>query len=67
MIHIKKIKNFISDCSNFFKSIINEVFILTGLFLIVYATYRINTIAALYLLGIVFILFGLFLAITRRE
>lgn len=52
---------------SFVKSIINEFLILLGLSLIVTATYLINIIAAIYLLGVVLILFGLFLAKTRRE
>lgn len=64
MIHIKKL---ISKTNKFIKSIVNEFFILSGLSLIVVATYFINVIAAMYLLGTVLILFGLFLAITRRE
>lgn len=64
MIHIKKL---ISKTRKFIGYIINEFLILSGLSLIVYATYRINLIAALYLLGVVLILFGLFLAWTRRE
>lgn len=61
------IKNFISKTTKFIKNIINELFILSGLSLITYATYLINTIAAMYLLGAVLILFGVFLAFTRRE
>lgn len=64
VVYIKKI---IKAYSSFVGAIINEFFILTGLSIIVYATYRVNTTAALFLLGIVFVLFGLFLAWTRRE
>lgn len=64
MIHIK---NLIKKSTQFVKNIINEFFILSGLSLIVATTYLINKIAAMYLLGIVLILFGLFLAWTRRE
>lgn len=62
-----KIKKIISKTSKFIGNITNEFFILSGLSLIVYATYRINLIAAMYLLGLVLILFGLFLAWTRKE
>jgi len=53
---LKKLKNFIE-----------EICIIIGLSFIVAATYKINVIAAMYLLGAVLILFGLFLAFTRRE
>ncbi|MCM3396792.1 hypothetical protein M3638_02925 [Oceanobacillus profundus] len=64
VIYIKKL---ISKTTQFIRSIINELFILSGLSLIAYATYVINTIAAMYLLGAVLVLFGVFLALTRRE
>lgn len=63
---MKKLKKTISKATKFIGNITNEFFILSGLSLIVYATYRINTIAAMYLLGAVLILFGLFLAWTRK-
>lgn len=62
-----KSKKIISKTTKFIKNIINELFILSGLSLIVVATYQINVLAAMYLLGTVLILFGLFLAFTRRE
>lgn len=64
VIYIKKL---ISKITKFIGNIINEFFILLGLFLIVFATYIINVIASMYLMGAVLILFGLFLAFTRRE
>ncbi|WP_303447203.1 hypothetical protein [Oceanobacillus profundus] len=64
VIYIKKL---IRKTTQFIRSIINELFILSGLSLIAYATYVINTIAAMYLLGAVLVLFGVFLALTRRE
>ncbi|GGN59357.1 hypothetical protein GCM10007971_22390 [Oceanobacillus indicireducens] len=64
---MKKIKNLISKPIKFIKSIINELFILSGLSFILIATYEINVVAAMYLLGAVLISFGLFLAFTRRE
>ncbi|RKD26693.1 hypothetical protein BEP19_15915 [Ammoniphilus oxalaticus] len=60
------IKKITSKCKNLIGNIINEVFILSGLSLWVAATYQINLIAAMYLLGVVLILFGLFLAWTRK-
>jgi len=61
------IKKLIKKINSFVKSIINEFFILLGISTVVYATYRINLTAAIYLVGVLFILFGLFLAWTRRE
>lgn len=64
---MKLIKNLISKSTRLIKNILNEFLILLGLAFIVTATYLINFIAAMYLLGVVLILFGLFLAWTRRE
>lgn len=64
---MKFTKNLISKTTEFIKDIINELFILSGITLIVVATYQLSAIAAMYLLGVVLILFGLFLAFTRRE
>jgi len=61
------IKKTIKKLNSFVGKIINEFFILLGLSTIVYATYRINLTASIYLVGVLFILFGLFLAATRRE
>lgn len=59
-------KKNIKKSMKFTENVISEFFILSGLSLLIYATYRINLIAAMYLLGIVLILFGLFLAWTRK-
>lgn len=60
-------ENLISNTSKFIGNIINEFFILCGIFLLVFATYTISVVASMYLLGAILILIGLFLAITRKE
>lgn len=61
------IKKIIKAFKSFVGSIINEFFILLGVSTVVYATYRISLTASIYMVGVLFIFFGLFLAWTRRE
>lgn len=60
-------KKLINKLTLFVKNTINDFFILIGISTVVYATYRINLTAAIYLVGVLFILFGLFLAWTRKH
>jgi len=62
---LKAIKIVPKTLNKVIKSTIEEIFILIGLSLIVYATYLINVVAALYVAGTVLFLFGLFLAMTK--
>ncbi len=64
---MNKLKKTIRKASEFIGSITNEFFILSGLSLLVYATYRINLTVSIYLVGVLLVLFGLFLAWTRKE
>jgi len=61
------IKKSINKFNSFVKNTINDFFVLLGISIVVYATYRINLTAAIYLVGVLLILLGLFLAWTRRE
>lgn len=63
---MKKLKKIISKAAKFIGNITNEFFILSGLSLLIYATYRINLTASIYLMGVLLVLFGLFLAWTRK-
>lgn len=62
---LKALKTVPKTINNVIKNTIEEIFILIGLSVIVYATYLINLVAALYVLGSVLFLFGLFLAFTK--
>lgn len=64
---MNKLKKTIRKAIEFIGSITNEFFILSGLSLLIYATYRINLTASIYLMGVLLVLFGLFLAWTRKE
>lgn len=47
------------------KNFIEEILIIIGLSIIVFATYLLSLVAALYVLGIILFLFGLFLAFAK--
>lgn len=64
---MRRFKKKITKITSIVKNIINDFFILLGISTVVYATYRINLTAAIYLVGVLLILLGLFLAWTRRE
>ncbi len=64
---MKLIKNLISKSTQFIRNIINELFILSGISVVVYTTYTLDETLGKYLIGLLLILFGLFLASTRRE
>ena len=63
---MKKNKNLIKNYSGKIKDLLKgypaEVMLITGVILVSYATYRINKTLMFYLIGVFFILGGLFIA-----
>jgi len=56
------IKNYSGKIKDFLKGYPAEVMLITGAILVSYATYRINKTLMFYLIGVFFILGGLFIA-----
>jgi uncharacterized membrane protein len=53
--------------SNKMSYYIAEMLIVSGLFLIAFATYLISTIASIYVVALIFLLSGIFVAYTRGD
>jgi len=64
---MEKFKNLIKKIKEFLVVNISEVFLVLGLILVDYATYRINLTASIYVTGFILILFGIFFAISSRN
>lgn len=56
----KKLKQINKKMKTILSNIVEDFFILVGLFLIVFATYLINHVASIYALGIVFLILGVY-------
>ena len=64
---MRKISNSLHQLLKIWRKYLDDLFILLGLGLVVYATYRINLTAALYVSGLLFIGFGVILGITGKK
>ncbi len=64
---MKRSKNRINIIKKFLKGYLSEIFLILGLSLIVYATYRLSPTASIYLSGMIFITGGLFISKYIRK
>ena len=64
---MRKMSNILHQLFQIWRKYLDDQFILLGLALIVYATYRINLTAAIYVAGVLFIGFGIILGITGKK
>lgn len=64
---MRKIANILHQLFQTWRKYLDDQFILLGLALIVYATYRINLTAAIYVAGVLLIGFGVILGLTGKK
>lgn len=64
---MRKISNILHQLFQTWRKYLDDQFILLGLALIVYATYRISLTAAIYVAGILFLGFGILLMFTAKK
>lgn len=64
---MKKLNKIKSSINQFLSKNISEIFVVFGLISLIYATYRINLTASIYVAGEISILLGLFFAYAERR